>query len=526
MKRTSIICGLLLCSYAGLQAQTTVRGIVYADVNKNGKHDRAEKGIPKVSVTNGIDVTQTDENGAYELPGGNDQIIAVIKPSGYQVPVNQSNLPQYYVINKPAGSPALKHPGVAPTGKLPASVDFPLTPVNEPRQFKMLCVADPQVTNEKEVDYYHRGLIAELKGVKDVAFGISLGDLVFNHPEIFSSYIRVTSEVGIPWYNVMGNHDMNFDATADSLADESFEAHFGPANYAFNYGKVHFIVLDDVLYPDPRDSQSYWGGFRKSQLDFVENDLKFVPKDYLVVTAFHIPLYEPRTGGDAIRNEDRERLFSLLAPFANTLTISGHTHIQKQCFHTAEDGWHGPKPYYEFNAGTASGNWYSGMLDENGIPASTMSDGTPKGYSFITFTGNQYKINYKAAGMPAAHQIEISAPKVVQVNEANSAGIWANFFMGSEKDSVYFRVDNDNWKPMTFVADKAPEYLHILDEFDYADSLLSGRRPGPASISQHLWFAPIPVKKKAGTHVIEIKATDMFGQTFHQRRQYVAIDGQ
>ncbi len=66
-----------------------------------------------------------------------------------------------------------------------------------------------------------------------------------------------------------------------------------------------------------------------------------------------------------------------------------------------------------------------------------MSDGTPKGYSFITFTGNQYKINYKAAGMPAAHQIEISAPKVVQVNEANSAGIWANFFHGQRKG---FRV--------------------------------------------------------------------------------------
>lgn len=521
MKRTSIICGLLLCSYAGLTAQT-VNGVVYADVNKNGKREKSEKGIAGIAVTNGVEVVQTDKNGAYQLPANNDQIIFVIKPTGYNVPVNSNKLPQFYVINKPGGSPALKYPGVQPTGKLPASVDFALTQAAEPDNFTMLCIADPQVTDEKEVDYYRRGLVAELAGVKGVSFGISLGDLAFNKLEIYDSYIKTNAAIGVPWYNVLGNHDMNFDAKADSLSDETFEAHFGPANYSFNYGKVHFIVLDDVLYPDPRDNNSYWGGFRKDQLDFVENDLKYVPKDYLVVTAFHIPMYEPATGGDAVRDEDRARLFSLLAPFEHTLLLSGHTHIQKQCFHTAKGGWNGEKPLYEYNAGTASGNWYSGSLDEKGIPYSTMSDGTPKGYSFISFEGNRFRINYKAAGKPAEQQIEITVPKVIQVGEANSAGIFANFYMGSEKDSVYYRVDDDKWQPMTYAPDKAPSYLHTLDEWDYADTLLSGRRPGPASVCQHLWMAPIPVKKKAGEHTIEVKATDIFGQTFYGKKTYIS----
>ncbi len=55
----------------------------------------------------------------------------------------------------------------------------------------------------------------------------------------------------------MGNHDMNYDAVADSLSDETFESNFGPANYAFNYGQAHFIVLDNILYPDPRDGNGY-----------------------------------------------------------------------------------------------------------------------------------------------------------------------------------------------------------------------------------------------------------------------------
>ena len=44
---------------------------------------------------------------------------------------------------------------------------------------------------------------------------------------------------------------MNYDVQADSLSDETFESYFGPASYSFNYGKVHFIVLDDIRYPIP-----------------------------------------------------------------------------------------------------------------------------------------------------------------------------------------------------------------------------------------------------------------------------------
>lgn len=76
----------------------------------------------------------------------------------------------------------------------------------------------------------------------------------------------------------MGNHDMNYDATTDEQSDATFKKNFGPSNYAFNYGNVHFIILDDILYPDPRDGKGYWGGLRPDQLSFIENDLKLVDK--------------------------------------------------------------------------------------------------------------------------------------------------------------------------------------------------------------------------------------------------------
>lgn len=338
MRRVLLVAILVVTSFC-LQAQTVVKGYVYNDLNGNGKREKSEKGIPNVSVTNGIHVVQTNASGVYELPINTDQIISVIKPFGYQNGVNKSHLPQFFYNHKPGGSPALKFKGVAPTGQLPASVDFPLKAATNPEDFKMLVFGDPQPYTLEEVGYFDKAVVSEVAGIKNIAFGLSMGDLVGNDLSLFNPYIEAVKRIGIPWYNLLGNHDLDFDATTDSLSDETYEAHFGPANYAFNYGKVHFIVLDDVLYPDPRGGKGYWGGFRKDQLDFVENDLKFVPKDHLIVLAFHIPLSEPKEGGDPFRDADRERLFNILERFPNTLSLSAHTHNQKQDFFGKADGW-------------------------------------------------------------------------------------------------------------------------------------------------------------------------------------------
>jgi hypothetical protein len=498
-------------------SQTKVKGFVYSDTNKNGKKDKSEKGIADVAVTNGKEVILTNGNGFYELSIGADQIISVIKPTGYSVTSNDDNLPQFFYNHKPAGSPELKYKGVAPTGKLPENVNFGLLPVADETNFRMLVFGDPQPYTLQEVDYFAKGIVSELEGVKNVAFGLSMGDIVGNDPDLFNPYIKAVKKIGTPWYNLMGNHDVNFDAVADSLSDESFEAHFGPANYAFNYGKTHFIVLDNILYPDPRGGKSYWGGFREDQLAFIKNDLKFVPKDYLIVLAFHIPITQ---NANAFRQSDREQLFDLLADFPHTLSLSAHTHNQYQAFFTKADGWKQEKPHHHYNVGTTSGNWYSGELDSKGVPVSTMSDGTPKGYAFINFIGNQYKVEYKAAGKSKDYQIEISIPKVVEQDKKTSAKVYANFFMGSAKDEVLMRVDGGKWTKMQYLEDKDPYYLYQQQKWDYSDELLNGKRPSAANDSKHLWVANIPTKLSIGQHVIEVKATDIYGQTFVQKKTY------
>lgn len=502
-----------------LFAHETVKGIVYQDLNRNNTKEANEKGIPDVAVSNGIEVVLTNSRGEYDIAVFDDTIIFVIKPSDYEYPLNTYNQPLFYYIHKAKGSPNLQYEGTPPTGKLPSSINFGLYPAQTNDQFKILVFGDPQPHNRKQVDFFFRGIVSELLNVEDVAFGLSLGDLVNDNLELFLPYKNAVTRIGIPWHNVMGNHDTNADVKTDTLSDETFERHFGPANYAFNHGMVHFIILDDILYPDPRGSKGYWGGFRSDQLTFIENDLKFVPKDRLIVLAMHIPFREDEKY-DSFRDEDRVKVFELLKDFPHTLSLSAHTHLQRQDFFYAKDGWLQEKPHHQYNVGTTSGDWYRGRLDKSGVPVSMMRDGTPKGYAYLHFDNNRYVIDYKVAGKLQDYRIRIHAPKVVRQAKWSSAAILANFFIGGEQDTLLYRIDRGEWENMHHYQTYDPVYYHQSFEWDFTPQLFDGRRPSYPTQCQHLWYGHLPADLPVGEHTIEVKVLDMFGRTFIQTERY------
>lgn len=182
-------------------AQSQVTGIVYHDENGNGRKDRREQVLAGISVSNGVDVVQTNQQGKYTLPVGEDNIIFVIKPNGYRPPVNEYNQPQGYYIHKPHGSPESIYPGVVPTGPLPKFVDFGLVQQDESKEFTALVFGDPQAYNMDEIGYFAKGIVEELKGIENVAFGISLGDIVGDDLVLHQPYIESVAQVGVPWYN-------------------------------------------------------------------------------------------------------------------------------------------------------------------------------------------------------------------------------------------------------------------------------------------------------------------------------------
>lgn len=521
MIRWSLSLMLLLCNIGIAMAQKTVTGYVYEDGNGNRKRDRNEKGIAHVTVSNGVQVAVTDNKGRYELPIGEDNVVFVIKPSGYKVPLNADNLPLFYYVHKPKGSPNARYEGVKPTGPLPASVDFGLMPQQEPETFRALVFGDPQVKDDTELGYYENDIVSEVKGIRNIAFGITMGDLVQDNLDQHKDYAAITGKIGIPWYNVIGNHDLNTDTKEDSLNHESFAAHFGPVDYSFNYGNTHVIILNDNIFPDDRSSGGKRGlraGFRPYQLDFIENDLKWVDTSKLVILAFHCPL----TGiNDIPTDRARERYFQILRRFPHVFSIAAHTHQLNQNFFTTAEGWHGAQPYHELDAGATCGNWYSGKVNEKGFLDGMMSNGTPRGYLYLNISGNNYTADYKVAGKPADYQIRLYHRKVLTPIWWDGRGfVYANFFMGYKGSKVEYRIDNNPWKKMKYSVEADPYFLAQNVKWDETDTLFRGRRPTEGADCKHLWTAPIPCDIGVGIHQIEVRATDMFGRTFIQKSSY------
>ena len=495
------------------RAATQAKGYVFDDANRNGVKDDGEQGVASVKVSNGRDIVVTDQTGAYSIAVDDDTIVFVIKPRGWMTPLNKLNLPQFYYIHKPHGSPVgTRFPGVAPTGSLPAEINFPLHQQEEPEVFKALMFGDTQPRNVQEVEYMAHDIIEQVvaEDAHGASLGVTLGDIVFDDLSVFEPHNQAIALVGLPWYNVLGNHDINLDATADSVSDETFESHFGPSYYSFDYGPVHFMALDDVMWHGATESQRghYTGGLGPEQMQFIRNDLSMIPEDQLVVLMMHIPL---------VQVEDRQDLYRLIEKRPFSMSISAHTHFVKHHFIGEGDGYRGAEPHHHVVNVTVCGSWWRGAIDELGIPHATMSDGGPNGYSIMTFNGTEYDIEFRAARRPADYQMNIYMPQEITTVDSITTAVVVNVFNGSKQSTCRMRIlPGGEWKPMEHVEGVDPYYAD-MKKSEASDTPPNGTPlPGP-SMTDHLWRALLPATLPVGTHMVEVETTDRDGHTYVDR---------
>ena len=507
---------IALCIFAPAlaQAQQTARGTVFNDANRNGIRDQGEAGIGSVCVSNGREVTRTGADGAWSLAVDDDTALFVIKPAGYGVPVNADQVPQFFYLHKPHGSPPLEAPGVAPTGPLPESIDFPLHPQKEGERFTVLFFGDTQARGLREVNFVTHDVVEECIGT-DAVFGVSLGDLVADDPSLFGEISQSVAAIGIPWYNVFGNHDHNRAATTNEYRDETFERFFGPSTYAFEYGRVVFIALNDIFFKPEGGSAVL---LTDDALAFIKSYLATMPDDRLIVLMMHAPI---------VVCANRDKVFRLIEGRPHTFSISAHAHEQVHVFVTADMGWQGKEPHHHLINATVCGSWWCGAIDEVGIPHATMNDGAPNGYSLVTFDGNRYSIRFKAARRPADYQMNIYLPDDVEQAAAGKTEILVNVFAGSERSTVDMRFgDTGPWTPLERTVTIDPRCLRMYEQSPYLDQTVLGKPLGEIfgwkmdypSKSYHMWKGTLPASPPKGTHTVTVRTMDMFGQTWTSHR--------
>lgn len=410
-----------------------VEGRVFLDQNKNGVSDDSEPGVSGVMVSNGYDVVATDNDGHYRLPAkvrGLDKFtVFVTKPSGYKLPVDEDNIPQFAYHHLPKGSPPLRFGGLPETGPQPKAINFPLVREPEKNSFKVAVSGDPQTYSNNEVGYLRDTLAKELAARDDLEFLIIEGDILGDDLSLYPRFKKIMSTAGMPVYFVPGNHDLDFDAPSDEHSLDTFKREWGPAYYSFDMGKVHFVVLDNMRYPctpeidnadgkhefcnDPENRPTYNGIIDAQQMEWLTNDLALVPRDKLIVLNMHVPPVSYADMGSTKHQTDNIAWLYDLIGDRPAVALSGHTHTLENLrpgeFYEA---WNdsigaGPTPFPQIVTGAGSGSWWSGDLDQYNIPMSIQRLGGPRGYLIFEFQDNEFSHTFKATNKAPEEQMHM-----------------------------------------------------------------------------------------------------------------------
>jgi hypothetical protein len=307
---------------------------------------------------------------------------------------------------------------------------------------------------------------------------------------MYPDYERGVRDIGIPFWQVIGNHDLDLENTTDETSTLTYCSHFGPRYYSFDRGRVHYVVLDDVFWY----GSGYIGYLSADALAWLEQDLARVERGAPVIVATHIPVTGSRFVRDGQSSPDpvaaimnREALFRLLEPFeAHVLT--GHTH---ECEHVFEGGAH------EHVTGAICGAWWTGPI---------CRDGTPNGYCVYEVDGTDITWRYKATGESVDHQMRLyapgsdpRAPTELVANIWNWDPEWAVrwYADGRPRGIMANRIGFDPWSVELHTGEDLPPRRPWVD-------------PVPTN---HLFYAPV----EPGTRTVTVEATDRFGRTYSER---------
>lgn len=516
----------VLCPTSSLLAQQQASGVVYLDANENGRRDPGENGIANVKVSNGEDVVKTDSDGAYTIALPPESTLFISKPAGYSLPLNEVQLPQFYYHHYPDGTPRIadwKWPVIQRTGPLPDRIDFALLKGNVPDTFKAMGFADPQTTRDEELDMLRKDIVDALFGNPfEAEFGLVAGDVVNDNLALYERHNRLMAQIGIPMYNVPGNHDTNPESPNYRYSTQTFKSIFGPDYYSFDYGQVHFLALNNVGFKGK--GQGYEGHIDERQMQWIENDLKDVPTDRLIMIITHIPLItyaNNRTFPKSINTTNFKELLRILSRFQYIYTIAGHDTSNSwkvEVNHT--HGWYGAPFIAHTLAETRGSGWGRGPRDERGVRPATMEDGNPNGYYVFYFDGTEVKPRFIPAGGDPTDRLRIVLdPQLVHPDSAryahpmgldrgqqqDSTFVVVNFFDGGERDEVMVSLDDAAPVPMQYTERTDPfserQYLKYKD----TDNAL----PKPA-VSSHIWQFPLP-SLAPGLHSVVVTVRDEFG---------------
>ncbi|HEX8507763.1 MAG TPA: calcineurin-like phosphoesterase family protein, partial [Hymenobacter sp.] len=420
-------------------------------VSLSGKVHAQGQGLAGVAVTDGINITLTDPKGNYTLASNaTAEFVYLTVPRGYEFP-HEKGIAQF-------------HRKIVPTqGRFKA--DFELKKLKQDdTKHNFIVWADPQMISKADAEEFKTKSAPDTKQLVDsygpntLFHGIGCGDLVWDHFELFDDYRQGVATTGIPYFQVIGNHDMDIKARTDEGSSQTFRSLFGPSYYSFNRGDIHYVVLDDVFFIGV--AKRYIGYLTEQQLQWLEQDLAYVKPGTTVVVALHIPVDSGNKRRNKLDEEplgsvvsNRAELYRILKPYKAHI-MSGHTHVSEKVFN---------ENTIEHTHGAVCGAWWTGPI---------CTDGTPSGYAVYEVSGSDIKWYYKSVGKERGHQFRIypkgsvpDRPEEIVVNVWNWDPEWKVtwFENGSSQGAMKQEVALDPMAVQLYAGAQLPTKHKFVD---------------------------------------------------------------
>ena len=502
-------------------------------------------GVSGVVVSDGVQVTKTNDDGLYQLKSAKKWGYVFISiPSGYEV-ASQGILPQFYsYLNDSASQVEQK--------------DFVLTKVAGQDKYKMFFFGDMHLANRTSDKAQFRVFTSDLTDYMashsaEKMYGMTLGDMTwdlywytnkFSFPEYLDEINRDIK--GLQIFHTMGNHDNDYKIkapNADFLAASDYVKNLGPTYYSFNIGKIHYIVLDDIdcTNYDGSESRKYIKNLSSEQIAWLKKDLEYVDKSTPLIITTHAQIFYPVSGDIYKIDHSESNTKELLAALNgyNVNFVTGHTHVIFNV-NPAEAIKLSAENCHEHNAGSICGSWWwSGNLTA-GVYVGT--DGSPAGYSIWDIDGTDIKWKYKATAWEENYQfrsydlnqVSFSYKDVPNMPLDNvdltdkGFGKYVKAYPENSNNEVLINIWNWNskWtlsvtdesgKELTWVRTSAYDPLHIaaLSAKRYNKAGLTSR----PSFTTELWHHFFKVKASDADTDLTIKVTDEFGNVYTEKME-------
>lgn len=203
-------------------------------------------------------------------------------------------------------------------------------------------------------------------------FVITGGDLVMDALDqtygrvdsLYTLYKEVSSELNMPVYNSVGNHEVygwhraeeGIESNPD-FGKKMFEKKMGDRFYSFDHKDWHFIILDAIY---RSEEGHYIGKIDQEQMEWLVEDLNKIDKETPIAITVHIPFItsatQLREGALAANSEgsvitNSRDVLLLFREYNLKLVLQGHLHFN-------EDLYVGNDVHF-ITGGAVSGRWWS-----------------------------------------------------------------------------------------------------------------------------------------------------------------------